>query len=230
MINIDTSNIKKIATPITIGAFVLMSVTGILMFFHANIALNKLAHEWLGWAFVAGGLAHLFSHYRSFFKYLQNPKAIALIAVFIVILIGSFFQLTKEAPNPTKSVMKAVNNTPIAALFPLTQKSGEEILANLAAKGFEVRDPQFETIENLSNGNREKSKEIINIIFSNEKSAANQIKKSSSDARQNFENRPPMPRMRERSAQDQFRHGNDEDRPMPPRENFEGRDNFKMER
>ncbi len=230
MINIDTSNIKKIATPITIGAFVLMSVTGILMFFHANIALNKLAHEWLGWAFVAAGLAHLFSHYRSFFKYLQNPKAIALMAVFIVILIGSFFQLTKEMPNPTKSVMKAVNNTPIAALFPLTQKSGEEILANLAAKGFAVRNPEFETIDILSNGNREKSKEIINIIFSNDNSLSSEQKNFPRKGDRNFGNQPPMPRMGGNGPRDDFRNDNGDNQPMPPRDNFENNSNFKPQR
>lgn len=38
------------ATPLTIGSFLLMAVTGLLMFFHLDTGLNKAAHEWLGWA------------------------------------------------------------------------------------------------------------------------------------------------------------------------------------
>lgn len=42
------SSLRKWATPLTIGSFLLMGVTGILMFFHLDIGLNKLAHEWAG--------------------------------------------------------------------------------------------------------------------------------------------------------------------------------------
>lgn len=45
---------REWATPLTIGIFTLMAVTGILMFFHLDKGLNKTAHEWLGWLLVAG--------------------------------------------------------------------------------------------------------------------------------------------------------------------------------
>ena len=57
------------ATPITIGAFAVMSVTGLLMFFHLDIGLNKLAHEWLGWLMVAGVAAHAIANWGAFKRY-----------------------------------------------------------------------------------------------------------------------------------------------------------------
>ena len=45
---------RQWATPITAGAALLLSVTGVLMFFHADTGLNKTAHEWLSWLFLAG--------------------------------------------------------------------------------------------------------------------------------------------------------------------------------
>ena len=45
-------------TPLVIGTFALMAVTGSLMFFHLDTGLNKTAHEWLGWAMVAAVLLH----------------------------------------------------------------------------------------------------------------------------------------------------------------------------
>ena len=36
------------ATPLTAGAFIVLAVTGLLMFFHLDRGLNHLAHEWLG--------------------------------------------------------------------------------------------------------------------------------------------------------------------------------------
>ena len=38
---------KTWAGPLMIGSFVVMAVTGILMFLHLNIGAMKLAHEWL---------------------------------------------------------------------------------------------------------------------------------------------------------------------------------------
>ena len=44
---------REWATPITIGAFLLSAVTGVLLFFHLDSGLNKLAHEWLSWVLLA---------------------------------------------------------------------------------------------------------------------------------------------------------------------------------
>jgi len=37
------------ATPLTISAFLLMSVTGVLMFFHIEGGLTTVAHQWCSW-------------------------------------------------------------------------------------------------------------------------------------------------------------------------------------
>lgn len=49
---------REWATPVTVGVFVVMAATGLLMFFHLDIGLNKAAHEWLGWLMVAAVAAH----------------------------------------------------------------------------------------------------------------------------------------------------------------------------
>ena len=41
-------------TPITMGAFGLLAVTGALMFFHLDRGLNETAHEWLSWVLLGG--------------------------------------------------------------------------------------------------------------------------------------------------------------------------------
>lgn len=167
MKNFDISKLRKFATPITIGGFFLMAVTGILMFFHADMALNKLAHEWLGFAFVAGGLLHLTAHYRSFFKYFLNVKTASLIAIFLVLLFGSFFAIIEQTPNPSRAVMKNVFNKPIAALIPLTGKSQKEVIDNLSAHGFVVGDVAQDSVNSVTRGDVKKNKEMVNLIFQN---------------------------------------------------------------
>lgn len=41
----DTFRLKTWAGPLTIGSFVVIAGTGILMFFHLNVGVVKLAHE-----------------------------------------------------------------------------------------------------------------------------------------------------------------------------------------
>ena len=47
-----TTALRRWATPLTIGAFVFMAVTGILMFFEVRLGIIKVAHEWLSWLMV----------------------------------------------------------------------------------------------------------------------------------------------------------------------------------
>ncbi len=50
---------RQWVTPLVAGSFLLMGVTGILMFFHWDTGLNKTVHEWLGWAMVVAVALHV---------------------------------------------------------------------------------------------------------------------------------------------------------------------------
>jgi hypothetical protein len=45
---------RERVTPIAAGAFLLSAITGVLIFFHVDSGLSKLAHEWLSWALLGG--------------------------------------------------------------------------------------------------------------------------------------------------------------------------------
>lgn len=75
------------ATPLTVGAFPLISVTGILMFFHLETGLSKAAHEWLGWFLVAGVAAHLWLNGRAFTTYFKRPAAVAIMGAGALVLL-----------------------------------------------------------------------------------------------------------------------------------------------
>ena len=68
---------REWATPVTVGAFILMATTGILMFFHLDTGLNKEAHEWLGWVMIAGVALHVFSNWKPFTGHLRKHSITA---------------------------------------------------------------------------------------------------------------------------------------------------------
>lgn len=146
---------REWATSLTIGAFGLMAVTGVLMFFHFDSGLNKLAHEWLGWAFVAGAGLHAAVNWGAFKRYfVASATGRAIIGVFAVVLLASFLPLGggKGAPPPVLA-MNAVARAPISAVAPLTGRPVETVLRQLREAGLAVAGPEA-SIESVAGADR----------------------------------------------------------------------------
>jgi peptidoglycan/LPS O-acetylase OafA/YrhL len=127
------------ATPMTMGAFVLMAVTGILMFFHLDSGLNKEAHEWLGWAMVAGVALHSVANWSALSRHLGRRSAQAIIGLFALVLVGSFFvQPDKDGDSPAKLAISAVMAAPLSQVAGLSGQSPQALSDKLTQAGFKV--------------------------------------------------------------------------------------------
>jgi len=160
---------REWATPITVGAFILSAVTGLLMFFHLDSGLNKVAHEWLSWALVLGVAFHLASNFQAFKRHLAFAKARWLMGVFVAVLCLSFVVGDAEDGDrgrqpPFSSAMNALAEAPISALAPLTGSTVEEIIESLVAAGYSVSSPDTR-IADLAGGDRGMPFRLIEIVF-----------------------------------------------------------------
>jgi hypothetical protein len=132
------------ATPLTIGGFGLMAVTGVLMFFHADTGLNKLAHEWLGFLFVGAVALHAVVNWGAFKRHVVASAAgRAVIAVFAAALVASFAPLGGESGGksggpPPILAMNAILRAPLSKVAPLTGRPVEALVAQLNGAGFAV--------------------------------------------------------------------------------------------
>lgn len=115
---------REWATPLTIGVFGLMAVTGVLMFFHWDTGLNKTAHEWLGWLMVAGVAAHVAVNWPGFRRYfITSSKGRAILAVSLLVTVGSFASLPGKGQDglpPQILAIKAVTNAPLTTVAELS--------------------------------------------------------------------------------------------------------------
>ncbi|AOW13204.1 hypothetical protein LPB72_06980 [Hydrogenophaga crassostreae] len=131
-------------TPLVIGAFLLSSVTGILMFFHFDSGLNKTAHEWLSWAMVIGVSLHILLNLNAFKRYFTQTTGKAVMGLFAVILALSFIPAGGEAGGdpgfapPVRALAKA----PLPVLAQVLGMSPEALKTELAAKGHAVENDQ----------------------------------------------------------------------------------------
>ncbi len=156
------STLRTWATPLTIGSFLLMAVTGLLMFFHLDGTLNKVAHEWAGWIMVAGVLAHVVLNWRAFSIYFKRPVAVTIMAVSAVVLAGSFVPASGGG-NPVRPVMMAISQATVGAVIELSGVPQQEALSRLSAAGY---DAEVDTpLPRLTGGNREKEMAILSLLF-----------------------------------------------------------------
>jgi hypothetical protein len=120
-------------TPLVIGAFALSAVTGVLMFFHLDSGLNKVAHEWLSWAMVAGVVLHVLVNSMAFKRYFQQRRSLAVMAVFALALAGSFASFGKQQSGPPFAApIAALAHAPLPALAQVAGVSMDELNARLA--------------------------------------------------------------------------------------------------
>lgn len=155
------------ATPITIGVFAIMSVTGMLMFFHLNTGLNKLVHEWAGLVMVAGVILHVVVNWRAFLNYFRNGiLGRSLIGLGLVVLGLSFMPAAggREGGSPPALAMNAIANAPISAVAPLTGKPVAQVMDDLAKAGITLPNNEA-SIGSVTGSDRRQQGKAIAVIF-----------------------------------------------------------------
>lgn len=161
--------LRSWATPLVVGAFLVMGATGSLMFFHLDTATMKTIHEWAGLVMVAGGLAHLLLNWRAFTTYFKRPLASGIMALGAIVLGLTFVPnilpgVVEGAGLGPKVVMDAMGNARIETLAELGGKSIEQLLADLSAAGIEGIDAA-KTVKANAAGDGEKLREILSIAL-----------------------------------------------------------------
>ena len=157
---------REWATPLTIGAFAVMAVTGLLMFFHADIGLNKLAHEWLGWLMVVGALAHVVANWVAFKRHLLgSATGRAIVALCALVLAGSFVSLGVErGPSPPRLAMQVITGAPIEKVASLAGRPVEAVLDELAKADIRIADSKV-SLEGALGKDRQRIGRALSIIF-----------------------------------------------------------------
>lgn len=99
------------APPLVIATFLAAGVTGILMFFHLDVGVNKLLHEWIGPAMIAGVGAHVVLNWRPFTADFRRPLPRLVISLGVFLLAFSFapdrLSYAPRAPRPPNTEIRS---------------------------------------------------------------------------------------------------------------------------
>ena len=157
-------------TPLAMSAFMLMAVTGVLMFFHLDTGLNKAAHEWFSWLFLAGIGMHVFANRAGFKRHFaMGKKAMALLSVSAMVIAASFFsppQAENQRPElPAADEMSAVAHAPVSRIAALTDKPLEQVMRELDEAGLGVASADQSLAQALGH-NARLHRQAFSVIFS----------------------------------------------------------------
>lgn len=156
---------REWVTPITVGAFLLSAVTGVLMFFHSDVGLNKVAHEWLSWALLVGVILHVFANFSSFKRHLVTHRGQLLIGLFTLVLLLSFIGPPGKGEPPFMPPIKALSAAPLTTLAQVAQLSPEQLRERLAKVGLQPSSNQ-QSLSDLVGPDMHKQVHILNTLFS----------------------------------------------------------------
>jgi hypothetical protein len=165
---IDSGKIRAWATPLTIGAFALSAITGVMIFFHVELGLAKVLHEWFSWCLVIGGVFHVLGSWGPFVRYFSRPAGMAIIGLFGVLIVASFLPLGGDGHGkggmPPERLAGFLTRAPFATVANAASHEPQELIKELGSKGVVV-DREEETIREIAVRNGRQNVEILNMIF-----------------------------------------------------------------
>jgi len=162
----EFSRMRTWAGALTIGSFGVVGTTGILMFFHLNGGLSKLAHEWLGWLLVIAVVVHVAVNWKPFVSYFRRPLSIAIMAVLLVLGGLSFLSGGSSGGrhHPMMGAMLALEQSSLKVVAEVGKQTPDSLIAALRAREIRVRDDQ-QTIREVASENHMRSLEILGYIL-----------------------------------------------------------------
>jgi hypothetical protein len=164
-----TMNGRKIrtwATPLMIGSFALSAITGILLFFHVQLGLAKVLHQWFSWLLVMGGLFHVMGSWRPFTKYFFKPLALGIIGLFALFIVVSFIPAgdTRKGGMPANRMAGLISETSLETVAAVADHQPEEVIKDLTSKGLMIKSKD-ESIREIAVSNGKENSEILGLIF-----------------------------------------------------------------
>ena len=158
---------RQWVTPLVAGSFLLMGVTGILMFFQWDTGLNKTVHEWLGWAMVVAVALHVMVNLQGFKNMFRTTLGKGILGLFTLILALSFFNLGGGEGNggpPFKNSVNLLSNASITELSQISHIDEQILLTRLQQAGVNSATAQS-SVKQLVGDDLGKQMQTLNSIL-----------------------------------------------------------------
>lgn len=140
-----TAFLKRIATPLITGLFLISLLSGLALFFHWNPAWFHGMHEWLSLLLILPFGLHVWKNWRPMLGYLRRPLFAGTLAVsalaaaaFIVPSVG---RGTTGGRPPVFAVAQRMLDGTVSEVAAVLGETPEALAGALEAAGFAAAEP-----------------------------------------------------------------------------------------
>ena len=161
-------NKREWVTPIVAGSFLVSAVTGVLLFFHMEPGLVKVAHTWMSWVFLGGVALHLAINSSGIKRCLGVRKGQWIIGLFGLILLLCFVPVgNNNSVPPFLPCIRALAQAPLTTVATVAQVSPEQLHKRLLQAGLTPQSDQ-QSVSDLVGQDLRKQMQILRILLANE--------------------------------------------------------------
>lgn len=151
---------KTLATSLTTSLFLVIAISGIMMFFHLFSGQVKELHEIFGLVFVGAVVFHVFFNFKNMQKYFTKRVFISVSLLTIIVSSAFIIQSFSKGDNPKGMIIQSVLKAPLEQSFAvLSIKDAKEKLEKNNLKFEETQN-----IQDLAKLNKTSPFEIISIL------------------------------------------------------------------
>ncbi len=149
-------------TPYLTWTFVVIGVTGLLMFFHVLDGYTEVVHELLGLLFVLFSIFHVILNWKGLKKHFKKRKFKVSLLV-ILLLSVLFIYVGKGHGEHERIIMEKLSKAPLSQTFEILDIKYSEVSILLKEENIRIGDAQ--SIEEIALKNEKTPKEIIELIL-----------------------------------------------------------------
>jgi hypothetical protein len=154
---------RHLVTPYVVFIFLIVSTSGILMFFHWFDDYTTVVHEFLGLTFFVFAIFHVIANWNSIRNYSGNKKFfVPWITVSVVAI--SLVVAGKMHGNLERDLMDRLLKSPVSASFQVLHVDYDLAKTILQKNNIIVRD-SLESLEEISIKNQKSPEEIVELIY-----------------------------------------------------------------
>jgi len=135
-------------TPLTIGAFLLIGVTGLLMFFKVRGGLIVIVHEWLSLVFVLVAALHTWLNWGAVRAHLSRARGLVVVGSFAALLVLSLLPVEEVSEVARahghgqeelgRRAAEALLGARVSTVAELTGRTPDQVREGLARHGVAV--------------------------------------------------------------------------------------------
>ncbi len=159
-----STSIKSWATPLATASFIILAITGTLMFFNVNAGFIRPVHEWLSWVMSAGVILHIIANWKSFKGYFSRKPALTIIVTGLVVTILAIFVPAGKQSNPRMNMTKALATARLETVAEVAGQNSASIIEKLGSKGIMGGKASL-SIREIALQNNKKEMEVLALIF-----------------------------------------------------------------